>query len=379
MTEITWCKLFHDFADDAKFLRVADITGATVELVQACFARALCRASSNPDRGSTKNIDLEEFAWWFKKPVEVIRSILDAFERVGRMITDGHLANWAKRQGAAVTKLAKAVSAGAVSAGAERTRRYRQRKATDERQGRFEFAQAARHDGLGDAEKGVTPGVTVTAEKEGRAQRTPQSSLNTESSPVAARKVVLKNDDTSLGRAAPPSPLDHAVKVTKRKLWLTRLQDWALRHFTGSELDEAQTLIWRAGAAAASDAEWRARPPAERKWLDRLDRMRRGKEPKRPVVLMPSMGPEPEDELPQDETSAVIYRFDRKEPPILPGRKMVLDEIERRYSPEQVAAFHEAWSWGGERARHAEEMFEKVRQEIGAPLDDPLFGLTRVA
>lgn len=129
MTEITWCKLFHDFADDAKFLRVADITGTTVELAQACFARALCRASSNPDRGSTKNIDLEEFAWWFKKPVEVIRSIFDAFERVGRMITDGHLANWAKRQGVAAAKLANIVAeqaGAAISAGAKRMRRWRE-------------------------------------------------------------------------------------------------------------------------------------------------------------------------------------------------------------------------------------------------------------
>jgi hypothetical protein len=48
MTTITWCKLHHDFADDTKFLRVADLTGATVELVQACFARAICRGSAGP-------------------------------------------------------------------------------------------------------------------------------------------------------------------------------------------------------------------------------------------------------------------------------------------------------------------------------------------
>jgi 5-methylcytosine-specific restriction protein A len=110
MTEFAWCKLFHDFADDVKFLRAAEIAGTTVELAQACFARAMCRASSDPNRGSLASVDFEEFAWWYKKPVEVIRSLFEAFEKVGRMIKDGHLANWAKRQGVAAAKLAPAAA-----------------------------------------------------------------------------------------------------------------------------------------------------------------------------------------------------------------------------------------------------------------------------
>jgi hypothetical protein len=51
------------------------------------------------------------------------------------MIKEGRLANWAKRQGAAAERLAKAVSASA-----ERQRRYRQRKAENARQGEFAFA-----------------------------------------------------------------------------------------------------------------------------------------------------------------------------------------------------------------------------------------------
>src|SRR6516164_5003224 len=130
MTDITWCKLFHDFADDVKFLRAAEIAGTTVELAQACFARAMCRASSNQDRGSLASVDFEEFAWWFTKPVELIRSLFEAFEKVSRMIKDGRLANWAKRQGAAAEKLAQAT----VSAGAARTRRWRQKKKRDPKQ-----------------------------------------------------------------------------------------------------------------------------------------------------------------------------------------------------------------------------------------------------
>jgi hypothetical protein len=88
------------FFDDAKFQRVADITGATVELVQACFARAMIVASKNRrNRGSIEDIDLGEFAWWFRKPLDLIQSIFDCFERVTRMVKDGRLAHWAERQG----------------------------------------------------------------------------------------------------------------------------------------------------------------------------------------------------------------------------------------------------------------------------------------
>jgi hypothetical protein len=51
------------------------------------------------------------------------------------MIKEGRLANWAKRQGAAAERLGKAVSACA-----ERQRRYRQRKVENARQGEFAFA-----------------------------------------------------------------------------------------------------------------------------------------------------------------------------------------------------------------------------------------------
>jgi hypothetical protein len=163
-----WCKLFNDFADDAKFLRVADITGATVELAQACFIRAMCRANVAAERGSTANIDLEEFAWWFKKPVELIRSLFEAFEKVGRMIKDGHLANWAKRQGAAAAKLAKPVSAAA-----QRMRRYRRRKADDDRQGAFSFTEAGVTEGVTRVTPGVTQGVTSAVEEETDRDRIP--------------------------------------------------------------------------------------------------------------------------------------------------------------------------------------------------------------
>ena len=85
---------------------------------------------------------------------------------VSRMIKEGRLANWAKRQGAAAERLAKAVSASA-----ERQRRYRQRKAENARQGEFAFARnspphEATEEPVAGATFGVTPGVTSAAESE---------------------------------------------------------------------------------------------------------------------------------------------------------------------------------------------------------------------
>ena len=215
MTEITWFKLFHDFADDAKFLRAAEIAGTTVELAQACFARAMCRASSNADRGSLASVDFEEFAWWYKKPVELIRSLFEAFEKIGRMIKDGHLANWAKRQGAAAVKLAKLAAnddTRPVSPGAVRMRRCRAKKKADGRQGELKLViDGGLSEAASQASPSVTPSVTVTvtsaAEEEGESQRT--------------ESVFLKNKGGSFGRdaplrePAPPTPAEMLIAALR--------------------------------------------------------------------------------------------------------------------------------------------------------------------
>jgi hypothetical protein len=234
MTEITWCKLHHDFADDAKFLRVSEITGAKVELVQACFARALCRASSDANRGSTAGIDLDEFAWWFKQPLGLIRSIFDCFEHVSRMIKEGRLANWAKRQGAAAEKLAKTVSAGA-----ERQRRYRRRKAENVRQGEFAFAgNSASHEATEEHVAGVTSGVTqgVTSPADTETDYS-ASKRDAESREPPPAEVVQIIDYQERG---------HGRRSGKRRSRSTELApDWR----PGDD-------DWRFAAARGYDADW---------------------------------------------------------------------------------------------------------------------------
>jgi hypothetical protein len=282
MINIDWSKLSHDFADDAKFQRVADITGASVELAQACFARALCRASANPDRGSLAGVDFEEFAWWFKKPVELIRSIFECFEHVAHMIKDGRLANWAKRQGAAAVKLAEAVareaagavSAGAVSAGAERTRRWRQKKARDPRQSEMLLpieggqeaspkppSQASHPHPVTDP---VTEGVTVTTEEEGESQRIQDSFLKNTKGESCGRDAPLEvAEPANQNRPRKPSQ-DPWVKAQKKEMRRQKVLRFITAHYTGAEL--TRYLDGMVGCDPEHDEQW---------WFDHVDDERR--------------------------------------------------------------------------------------------------------
>jgi hypothetical protein len=250
MMDITWAKLAHDFADDASFLRVADITGASVALVQACFARALCRASSNPDRGSLDRIDFDEFAWWFREPVELIRSIFECWEKITRQVKDGRLANWAKRQGAAAAKLAQVAAAKAeeaVTAAALRTRRWRQKKARDPRQQEMFF---------------VVPGGAEATAKQASPKRASQASHpvappSPQASPSAADKdSEIRFRESPLeappsgGRPSPFSISDGGMEVLPPE---ERTERYARRSRRPTRLETTRQR-WEAGRRAADQA-----------------------------------------------------------------------------------------------------------------------------
>ena len=152
-----------------------------LNLCRHCFARPLCHSSSDANRGSTASIDLDEFAWWFKQTLELIRSIFDCFGRVSRMIKEGRLANWAKHQGAAAERLAKAVSASA-----ERQRRYRRRKAENARQGEFGLRR-------------------VFAAARGDRRARPQAPYQASHRPQSQRRRQVIRRDAEIERAAPRS------------------------------------------------------------------------------------------------------------------------------------------------------------------------------
>jgi len=104
-----WHKQFHGTVSDPKFTAAAEIAGSEHSRAFAVWIGAADFASANQDRGSVHSIDLRILAAGVRLGLDEVKRIWAAFIEL---------------------KLAKAVSAAAL-----RTRRYRQRKAEQARQG----------------------------------------------------------------------------------------------------------------------------------------------------------------------------------------------------------------------------------------------------
>jgi hypothetical protein len=185
MTEMRWYKRFHGTAYDPKFTAAAVEAQSTHCNALGVWDALLEETSENEERGSLLGVDLRVVAAGLHLAVDEVKRIWEAFVSL-RMIVSERVAKWAKRQGAGIIEAAKTVSAAA-----QRMRRYRRRKSADARQGDLFAAGEC-------VTSGVTPGVTVTAEKEGRAQRIPLSCTN-ESIRGATREPPLRP-------SAPSSP-----------------------------------------------------------------------------------------------------------------------------------------------------------------------------
>ena len=168
MTETRWYKRFHGTAYDPKFT-AAGLEAQSTHCNALGVWDALLETTSDreEDRGSLANVDLRVVAAGLRLGLEEVKRIWSAFVSLG-MIVGERVAQWAKRQGAAAAKLAKPVSAAA-----QRMRRYRRRKADDDRQGAFSFTEAGVTEGVTRVTPGVTQGVTSAVEEETDRDRIP--------------------------------------------------------------------------------------------------------------------------------------------------------------------------------------------------------------
>jgi hypothetical protein len=167
MTRYDWYKRFSGTAFDPKFKAAAILARSERCRALAVWDAALELTSENEDRGSVRNIDLLVLAAGLDLVIDEVKRIWDAFVTLG-MISLGRIANWAKRQGAGVAKVAKPPTAHAL-----RQRRYVRRRAEDDRRSAFAFTEPAKPAGVTagvtqgtPVAEGVTEGVTVTPELE---------------------------------------------------------------------------------------------------------------------------------------------------------------------------------------------------------------------
>lgn len=159
MTDITWYKRFHGTWKDPKFKAAAVIAGATRCETLSVWDAILDESSESEQRGTIIKVDRRIIAAGLDLAIELVERIWDSFVELG-MISGERIAAWLKRQGAAAEKLAARVKTN-VSAAAERTRRYRARKAEAVREPELPFSDR------------VTRSVTVTLEASHAASHPP--------------------------------------------------------------------------------------------------------------------------------------------------------------------------------------------------------------
>jgi hypothetical protein len=146
-----WCKLYPHALTDPLWLAVADDAGTSPGLVGATFVELLTWTTEHaPDTGSIAGFDSRVWAAWLRIAPEAVEGIIASLRKFGRIVGDT-IANWAKRQGQAVTR--------AISASAQRMRRHRAKR-RDERQGNLLLPIG------GGASHRASPSVTGDAEEE---------------------------------------------------------------------------------------------------------------------------------------------------------------------------------------------------------------------
>jgi hypothetical protein len=243
MTEITWFKLYHEALDDPKFLGISKRIQSKVGDVFHVFMKLCKRASENDDRGSIVGFDEWGEAAYLDIAVEEVRRIVQAIREIG-MLAGDRIARWAKRQGAAAAKLAQPT----VSAGAVRTRRWRQKKKLDPRQQEmfYTFPGGAASPVTGDASHPSHPSPDPSPSAGDRDYSESESTLSEESDARArARRSFASGDFEKFWEVYP-----HKVDKT-----LARAA-FAAAAREGAGLEQILEGIERYCAAKPADREW---------------------------------------------------------------------------------------------------------------------------
>lgn len=90
-----WLRLWHDMPTDPKWRTIARLSGQGIALVQAVYLHMLVDASRNVTRGHV-DVTPEDLASALDVTEDQIQAVLSAME--GRVINDGALSGWDKRQ-----------------------------------------------------------------------------------------------------------------------------------------------------------------------------------------------------------------------------------------------------------------------------------------
>jgi len=119
----SWVRLWAGTSTDPKFRVIARKSGQPLALVLSSFMHLMLEANESDPRGSVEHVDADLLAAALDMDEEAAEAILEAMQ--GRVIVDGRLSGWEKRQ--PVREDSGNERTGALSA-TERSRRHRERK-----------------------------------------------------------------------------------------------------------------------------------------------------------------------------------------------------------------------------------------------------------
>jgi hypothetical protein len=144
-----WLRLWHDMPTDPKFVTVARLSGEHITVVLSVYMHLLVDASRNVTRGNV-TVTTEDLASALNVTDEQIDKILKTME--GRLIVDGVLSGWDKRQ-------VKREDSGDEDTGAKSAA---QRKKEQREREKKALEDASKND---DSEQGHEPSRNVTLDK----------------------------------------------------------------------------------------------------------------------------------------------------------------------------------------------------------------------
>lgn len=119
----SWVRLWAGMTTDPKFRTISRKSGHPVIAVIALYCHLLLIANESDTRGNLDRVDIEDIASALDMDEEVVESILKAMQ--GRVIRDGRLSGWNKRQ--PIREDSGNDESGAKSS-TQRVRDYRERK-----------------------------------------------------------------------------------------------------------------------------------------------------------------------------------------------------------------------------------------------------------
>lgn len=208
-----WWRAWEDFSCDPKFFGVSARSGQTLERVVFVWVRILGSAAKLRAGGAYRLDPVETAAILRCKPIN-ITMILAAMEKA-KLVADGVVANWAKRQFEERQQDGAEEPAAVVTAGAKRTRRWRDKR---------------RHTGVTPASPTVTETVTPSTKSESEAKTETNNTATARAEPV----------DRAPKQATLLLPIDGGGQPPRPKPDHDRL-DAALRTAAGESLNAVST------------------------------------------------------------------------------------------------------------------------------------------